>query len=150
MMPVASQHGPDPHVPHSLPVLIRPLLCNSNDSVQAVDGVDAIKLGIEPMWLGNAQHNVVVAPHALDDGAEVVLLRSIEILGELDVDAPKPPVVRQLNGPIAAVLDAAPAANRAAVLPQSAIAILAEQAVEGGKSVIPIMVAWQGEELALF
>ena len=150
MMPVASQHGPDAHVPHNLPIFIGPLLRNSNDGVQAVDGIDAIKLGIEPMRLGNTQHNIVVAPHALDDCAEVVLLRGIEILGELDIDAPQPPVVRQLNGPIAAVLEAAPAANPAAVFSQSAIAILAEQAVEGGKSIIPIMIAWQGEELALF
>ena len=66
---------------------------------------------------------------------EVLELGLVDEAAGLDVDAPQPPVVRQLHGPVAAGLVGPPAADPAA---------LAEQAQEPGEPVEPVVVAGDG------
>ena len=67
--------------------------------------------------------------------AEEVELGLVDEHVELDVDAPQPPAVRQLDREVAAALAGAPAADPA---------VLAEQAQEPGEPVVPVVVAGDG------
>ncbi len=87
--------------------------------------------------------------HLLGHGLEVVDLRGVEILRELDVGAPDPPVVGQAQRPVAAVLLALPAADDVALGIGELVARRAEQAVEGVEAVVPVVVAGNGEQLAV-
>ena len=80
---------------------------------------------------------------------EVVDLRGVEILRELDVGAPDPPVVGQAQRPVAAMLLALPAADDVALGVGELVARGAEQAVEGVEAVVPVVVAGDGEQLAV-
>src|SRR5437763_5117163 len=64
-------------------------------------------------------------------------LRQIDVGRELNVDAPKPPTVRQLHCEIAASL---------LCVPPTDPALMTEQPQKTCQSVIPIVVAWQSVE----
>ena len=82
--------------------------------------------------------------HRLGDALKVEHLTGIEILRELNVGAPDPPVVRQPDREIAAVLRAHPAAD--AILRRAPEPRLAEHVIEGTQAVIPVVVAGQYEQ----
>ena len=82
--------------------------------------------------------------HRFGDALEVEDLTGVEILGELDVGAPDPPVVRQADREIAAVLRAQPAAD--AIFRGVTEARLAEHVVERAEPVVPVVVAGQHEQ----
>ena len=82
--------------------------------------------------------------HCLGDALKVEHLTGIEILRELNVGAPDPPVVRQPDREIAAVLRAHPAAD--AILRRAPEPRLAEHVIEGTQAVIPVVVAGQYEQ----
>src|SRR3990172_347170 len=114
-----------------------------------VDLVQVLVLLEQPARLGQADDDLVVLAHAFADEIEIVALGVVEIALELDVRAPDPPIVRQLDRKIAAMLHAAPSADGSAYAAGDAIARGAEYAVERIEPVVPVMVARQGEQLAL-
>ena len=110
--------------------------------------VEAVHVGDHPGRLGQADDEVVAGRHLPRHRLEVVDLRGVEVLGELDVGAPDPPVVGQPERPVAAVLLALPAADHIALGVGEPVARGAEQAVEGVESIVPVVVAGDGEQLA--
>ena len=74
-----------------------------------------------------------------DDCLEVMALGDVEAVAQGDVNAPDPPVVRKLEREIAALLPAPPAADGGG--------LVAELIGEGGKPVIPVVIAGNEEQL---
>ena len=139
VVPVAGDHGP--HVRAAL-------AGNRRDLEEVLLLVLALQVGQHPGGLGEADDEVVVGRHALGHRLEIVDLRAVEVLGELDVRAPDPPVVGQVKRPVAAVLLTLPAADLVALGVGELVARGAEQAVEGGEPIIPVVVTRDGEQLA--
>ena len=121
---------------------------NRRDLEEVFFLVLALQIGQHPGGLGEADDEIVVGGHALGHRLEIVDLRAVEVLGELDVGAPDPPVVGQVQRPVAAVLLALPAADPVALGVGELVARGAEQAVEGGEAIVPVVVARDREQLA--
>ena len=68
----------------------------------------------QPGRLRQADDEVVLRPHLCSQRLEVAHLAGVEVFRELDVGAPDPPVVRKLDGPVAAVLLALPPSDHVA------------------------------------
>ena len=80
---------------------------------------------------------------------KVIELGVVAGVSQRQVGAPQPPIVGHLEREIATSLVAAPAADLLAKAACVAIASRAEDAREGGETVIPVMIAGDVEELAL-
>ena len=122
---------------------------NRRDLEEVLLLVEPVHFGNHPRGLGEADDEVVALLHLIGHGLEVVDLGGIEILRELDVGAPDPPVVGQAQRPVAAVLLASPAAYDVALGVGKLVARRAEQAVEGVEPVVPVVVAGDGKQLAV-
>ena len=134
MMPITSEDGADLGA-----VLAR----------QHADFVQIVVVVMQPARLGEAENDVVAGLRLIGHQVEVVALAVVEVVGELDVGAPDPPVVRQLDREVAAMLMAAPSAELRAYPCGDPISRGAEERAERDKAVIPVVVAGNGEELAL-
>ena len=100
-----------------------------------------------PSGGGGAQHHLVfrlalLGLHQLGDGLEIAGLTGVEVIGELDVGADHPPVVRQADGEVAAMLAKLEVADLRVGL---AVAGLAEQEIERVEPIIPVVVAGNDE-----
>ena len=82
--------------------------------------------------------------HLTRDLAKIKDLSGVEVLRHLDVRAPDPPIVRQLQREITAVLRAQPAAET--VLLRESVARLAEHEIKRRQSVVPVVVPGQNEK----
>ena len=52
-----------------------------------------VTVGIEPTWLGAAQDHIGIFWHLGGDVLEIVRLRLVHIVSELDVSTPQPPAI---------------------------------------------------------
>ena len=88
---------------------------NAGDLEEILLAILALQIGQHPGRLRQADDQVVLGAHLLGHAYEIVDLRGVEILRELDVGAPDPPIVREAQGPVAAMLLALPAADDVAL-----------------------------------
>ncbi len=140
VMPVAGEHGADLGPAHAR---------DRRDLEEVLLLVLALEIGEHPGRLGHADDKLVVGAHFRRDRHEVVDLSDVEVFRELDIGAPDPPLVRQLQRPVAAVLLALPAADQVAAALGQPVARGAEQAVERLQTVVPVVIAGNCEQLAL-
>ena len=101
----------------------------------AVDG------GMDPVGIGMAEDDAIAGLKAVRDAVEEIDLRLVDIGGELYIRSEQPPTIGQLDGEVAAALRGMPAAD---------VAVLAEEAGEGGEAIVPIVVAGYGKHFRPF
>src|SRR5436305_8930733 len=99
-------------------------------------------LGVLPAaidLLGRTQDDPVPGFYLVEgDPSEVPQLGFVDVGSELDVDAPKPPTMRELNCKVASTLARSPSANPA---------LAAEDAGEVDQPVIPVVASRNGKKL---
>ena len=122
---------------------------NARDLEEVLLGILALQVGQHPGRLRQADDQIVLGAHLLGYALEVVDLGGVQVLRELDVGAPDPPVVGQAQRPVAAMLLALPTADDVAAGIGELVARGAEQAVEGVEAVVPVVIAGDGEQLAV-
>src|SRR6185312_10101182 len=89
--------------------------------------------------LGHTQDDPVPGLHLVEgDPSEVSQLGFVDVGPELDVDAPEPPTMRELNRKVAPTLARSPPADPA---------LAAEDAGEVDQPVIPVVASRNGEKL---
>ncbi len=110
-------------------------------AVEEADGVVLVRVaagaGVDPRGCRRTEDDLVAFLHAGQGRAEVVELWRVDVAAELGVDGNEPPAVREFDREVAAALLGFPAAD---------VALLGEDAQERRQAVVPVVVAWQGEE----
>ena len=102
-------------------------------------GVDLVPLAAALDLLGHAEDDAVAALHLVGgDIGEVPQLNLVDLSAELDVDAPQPPAVGELDREVASPLARFPSADPAAAT---------EDAGEVDEPVVPVVAAWNREQL---
>ncbi len=134
VMDVARQHRAD----------ARALALGLNDAGDVIQALLAGRfldrlVDMKPARHAGADDDVVVGAHGLRDLREIVGLGRVDVLAQLDIDAPHPPAVGQPAREITAVLGGTPIADRGRPA-------AAEQRQEQDQPVIPIVIAGNEEQ----
>ncbi len=138
-----------------IPAVVMPIARQHREDLGAVlarqhaDLVQVVVVVVQPTRFGEAQNDLVARFGLVGHQVEIVALAVVEVIGELDVGTPNPPIVRKFDRKIAAVLVAAPAAELRTKAAGDAIAGGTEEGAERGEAIVPIVIAGNGEELAL-